>query len=85
MVTIRKEPFAWVHAVVDAAVNLIAFDDATAVLLPKAAVSIALMALADRKNKAKLYRWLTTSKHNTRYTLNMEDKKQLTQTGTSSV
>lgn len=36
MVTIRKEPFAWVHAVVDAAVNLIAFDDATAVLLPKA-------------------------------------------------
>lgn len=78
MVTIRKEPFAWVHAVVDAAVNLIAFDDATAVLLPKAAVSIALMALADRKNKAK---------HNTRYTLNMEDKKELTrtQTGTSSV
>ena len=36
MVTIRKEPFAWVHAVVDAAANLIAFDDATAVLLPKA-------------------------------------------------
>ena len=57
MVTIRKEPFAWVHAVVDAAVNLIAFDDATAVLLPKARRCVATKLSEQSVVEFCLWRW----------------------------